>query len=152
MRLLTLMVFTLGACTAAFTHNDTDADQRDLTRMEGTWTMVSGEENGRKLSDEVRQEARLTIVSDQHLVHVGPMITNGTHKIDAAATPKTIDSTDLVGPLKGRMLLGIYELTDTEFKVCFAPHGKERPTEFTSKAGSGNFIHCWQRQHAFRAE
>ena len=33
-------------------------------------------------------------------------------------------------------LLGIYELTDDSYKVCFGPPGGERPTEFASKPGS----------------
>jgi uncharacterized protein (TIGR03067 family) len=152
MRLLTLLVFAAGACAAAFAGGSTDANNRDLARMQGTWTLVSGEENGRKLSAEVRATGRLTIEGDQHILDVNEMFIEGTHKINAAVTPKTIDSTDLAGPFKGRVLRGIYQLTDNEFTVCFAAHGKERPKDFTAKAGSGNFIHRWQRQDAAAAE
>jgi hypothetical protein len=32
-------------------------------------------------------------------------------------------------------MLGIYELKGDTFKVCFDPKGKERPSDFTGKAG-----------------
>ena len=33
--------------------------------------------------------------------------------------------------------LGIYVVTDEAYKYCLAPAGKPRPTDFTSKPGSG---------------
>jgi hypothetical protein len=44
------------------------------------------------------------------------------------------------GPDKGKTFLGIYELSSDDYKVSFAPAGKERPTELSSKPGSGNLL------------
>ncbi len=44
------------------------------------------------------------------------------------------------------VMLGIYELEGDGYRVCFAPVGKPRPSEFTSKSGSGNILQVWERQ------
>jgi uncharacterized protein (TIGR03067 family) len=49
------------------------------------------------------------------------------------------------GPDKGKTFLGIYELSGDDYKVCFAPAGKGRPVEFSSKEGSGNILQVWKR-------
>jgi hypothetical protein len=42
--------------------------------------------------------------------------------------------------------LGIYELEPDRYKVCFAPAGKPRPTNFSSEPGSGQILQLWERQ------
>jgi len=42
-------------------------------------------------------------------------------------------------------VLGIYELERDSYKVCFAPAGKPRPTEFASIRGSGQILQVWHR-------
>jgi uncharacterized protein (TIGR03067 family) len=123
-----------------------DAAKDDLKKMDGTWTLVSGEEEGQKLSDSTLKTAKAVIKGDKHDVKVGDKTYVGTHKVDPSKKPKTIDAMDTEGTNKGKTSLGIYELKDDEFKVCFAPPGKERPKEFTTKAGSGNILHVWKRE------
>ena len=38
------------------------------------------------------------------------------------------------------VMLGIYALEEGGYKVCFAPAGKPRPTEFGSTPGSGYIL------------
>jgi hypothetical protein len=42
--------------------------------------------------------------------------------------------------------LGIYELEPESYKVCFAPAGTPRPTNFSSEPGSGQILQIWERQ------
>jgi uncharacterized protein (TIGR03067 family) len=35
-------------------------------------------------------------------------------------------------------VLGVYELDGDEFRICYAPPGKERPKDFSAKAGTGH--------------
>jgi hypothetical protein len=44
------------------------------------------------------------------------------------------------------ILHGIYELDADMYKVCFPPPGKDRPREFSSKAGSSHLFQIWKRQ------
>ena len=53
------------------------------------------------------------------------------------ATPKAANTWDLEGPFEDQTLCGIYELNGDTLKLCFAQPGKKRPTEFTTKQGTG---------------
>src|SRR5206468_7845297 len=66
----------------------------------------------------------------------------GTIKLDATKKPKQMDATST----EEKVMLGIYKLDGDRYKVCFAPTGKPRPSEFASKPGSGNLLQVWKRK------
>src|SRR5437868_3285620 len=82
-----------------------DSPKSALKKLEGTYTMVSGEKEGKKLSEDVVKAASLVIKGNKHTVHVGDDTIVGTHKVNAAKTPHTIDATDTEGPFKGKTVL-----------------------------------------------
>ncbi len=135
-----ILLVTLGMLAAA-----PDDSATDLKNMEGTWVLVSGEEEGKSISEQTLKGSKLEIKGDKHNVKVGNDTFVGTHKIDASKKPKTINASDTEGKFKGKTSLGIYELKADEFKVCFAPPDKERPKEFTTKSGTGSMVHVWKR-------
>jgi len=67
----------------------------------------------------------------------------GTIKLDENKTPKEMDAIST----EKEVMLGIYRVEENGYKVCFAPAGKPRPTEFSSTAGSGYILQSWQRQN-----
>jgi uncharacterized protein (TIGR03067 family) len=116
-------------------------DARDLAAMKGTWSVVSAERDGKDVTD-----ATVTLTVDGAKVFVkrgDKQIFEGTAKLDASKSPKTIDVTqESDGELKGKTIPGIYELDGDTLKVC---SGKERPTDFTAAAGSGRFLRVYKR-------
>lgn len=114
--------------------------------LQGTWTLISGESNGKALTKEQVKDGKLVIKKDHYSVTLegGEAIT-GEQKLDSTAKPKTIDITDSNGDNKGKTCLGIYEVKGDEFRVAFAAPGKERPTKFSTKADSGQWMHVWKR-------
>ena len=40
---------------------------------------------------------------------------------------------------------GIYEIDGDNYKVCFAPPGKDRPKEFSSKGDEGLTLSVWKK-------
>ncbi len=75
---------------------------------------------------------------DKWMVKVGDQtVAAGIWKIDATKTPKEIDVMDETGVKNDKTKLGIYEIDGDTYKYCLAPAGKPRPTEFTSKEGTG---------------
>jgi uncharacterized protein (TIGR03067 family) len=67
-------------------------------------------------------------------------------KLDTSRKPRTIDTEQIVGEHRGKILQGIYELNGDTLRVCLAPPGKERPTEFSARAGSGNSLAVYRRE------
>jgi uncharacterized protein (TIGR03067 family) len=139
-----LLVVTAGLLVAA--GGKDDAASADVKKLQGTWRLVSGVNDGKKLGAKAIEGSRLTIEGNKHTVEVGGKTYKGTHKLGADKKPKTIDITDTEGPFKGRKVLGIYEVDGDEFRICYHPAGKERPKDFTASAGSGNNSHVWKRE------
>ena len=68
-----------------------------------------------------------------------------TIKIDPAKKPKAIDFT-MAGGGEKAVTHGIYEVSADTFKVCRPTEaGKERPTEFSTKEGSGLAMSSYKR-------
>jgi uncharacterized protein (TIGR03067 family) len=121
----------------------------DAKKTEGAWTLVSGEAEGKPLPEQIVKKSTLTIVGDKYTVRLGELgVKQGTQKLDSTTSLKQIDADDAAGPTVGRNL-GIYEFTaNGDFRVCFAPTGKARPTQFATTPENGQFIHVWRRAEA----
>jgi len=113
--------------------------------IEGTWKLMSGEQNGQEEPAEDIESSRLEIVGDQHSVTVGDLVMKGTHKLDTSQTPMTIDSTDTAGPFENMSVQGICKVEGDVFTVCFAGPDAQCPTEFTTKDGKATILHVWKR-------
>ena len=113
--------------------------------IEGTWKLISGEQNGQEEPADDIGRSQLKIVGDQHTVTVGDSVMEGTHKLDTSRTPMAIDSTDTAGPFENVSLQGIFKVEGDIFTVCFAAPDVERPTEFTTQDGKATMMHVWKR-------
>lgn len=144
-----LLLFTLGLLLAADEPKD-EASKKDLQQLQGTWLLVSAERDGKKVSEDDVKNVTLVVSGNKFKFLKGAEVgtaSEGTFKVDATKKPKTTESTADAGPDKGKKFLGIYEIESADLhKVCFAPPGKDRPTEFASKAGSGNILQVWKRE------
>ncbi len=119
---------------------------KDQKGLQGTWSLSSGEAEGKALTEEQLKDGKLEIRGDEYTVTLADKETvKGTQKLDPTQEPKTIDITDSTGPNKGKSCLGIYELKGGEFRVVFAAAGKPRPTKFATAADSGHWMHVWKR-------
>jgi uncharacterized protein (TIGR03067 family) len=114
-------------------------------KLDGTWKLVRGQQNGKPIAAEVFKSATLTIQGNKHTVKIGSDVMIGTHKINMSASPMTIDVEDTEGPYKGQTLHGIFRLQGEQFTVCFSAPGKDRPKTFIAGAGNGNMLHVWRR-------
>jgi uncharacterized protein (TIGR03067 family) len=137
----TLFVLGVGLLIAADAKDD-DAAKKELKKLSGTYVMASGESRAEKLSEESIKGAKLTIEGETYTAMFGEGAVMGTLKLDPTKTPKEIEATDS----ERKTILGIYKFDKDQFTVCFAPPGKERPKEFSIKAGTGDFIHVWKKK------
>lgn len=122
-----------------------DAVAKDIKLLQGDWVMQAFENNGKPISAEETKKIKLTIKGDRYMVTIGERKLELTFKIDPAKKPKAIDLIMEQGEKKS-VTHGIYEVSANTFKVCRPTEaGKERPTEFTTKEGSGLAMSSYQR-------
>ena len=113
-----------------------DAFKKDMEALQGKWQLVSMQRDGEAV--DVSKDASRVITGDKYELTLRPGLSiEGTYKIDPTAKPKKMETTATSGPYKDQELLGIYELSGDTLKICYAPPGKERPTEFKTKEGTG---------------
>ena len=120
--------------------------KKEMALLEGEWTMVSGEIDGQSMPEEMRKTAKRVVKDGQTTVTIGgQLFMKAKFTVDPAKKPRTIDYTMTGGPTEGKTQLGIYELDGDTVKFCFAAPGKDRPTDFTTKEGSGRTLSVWKR-------
>jgi RNA polymerase sigma-70 factor (ECF subfamily) len=113
-------------------------------KIEGTWVVMAAEREGKRVSGEdlapVDRQLIVRITADKVIFETpdGNTQSESRYKLDPAQKPKVIRLTLLTGEEKGKTVKGIYALEGKKLKLCLdARDGKEEPTEFESKAGSG---------------
>jgi uncharacterized protein (TIGR03067 family) len=140
------LLFVVTGLAAADDDKD-KAIKEDRKQYEGTWQAVSLEVDGYQTAED--DAKKITVVNEADgkwsVVVGGKAVARGTSEIDPTKKPKAVDLTVTEGDGKGQTALGIYEFKGDTRKVCLAPAGKERPTEFSSTAGSGHILAVLKR-------
>ena len=119
--------------------------KKDLEGLQGTWKLVSAMQDGKALPDDEVKKSTIVIKDDAfHFPGLAEDATSrsGTIKVDATKRPKHMDTIST----EKEVMLGIYELEGDGYRVCFAPVGKPRPSEFASNPGSGYILQVWERK------
>jgi uncharacterized protein (TIGR03067 family) len=144
---LPLVLLVLGALAADAPKED-DATRADVKAMQGDWAVASMVKDGDAVPDDDAQSLFRTVKGDEYTVYLfRKALGKGTFRVDATKTPRTVDYTPADGPAAGMQLPGIYEWTGKDsYRVCFALPGKERPTDFACKKGSGHTLVVWRRE------
>ena len=147
---LSVLGFLLVVTAAIATADDAkdEAIKKDRKQIEGTWRGVALEVNGDRAMEEDARKIMVVNGPDGtwSLLSEGKEISKGTNSFDPTKKPKTIDFTPTDGEGKGNLYMGIYELGENTRKLCFAPPGKERPTEFISLPGSEHILVNFERE------
>ena len=147
---LGLVLLLFASPRALYAAPQEHATTEELQKFQGTWAMVEGEVDGKKMSEEqVRQssitfaENRMTVASPQ----LSPDILTATlTKLDPTKTPKEMHWIRRTGPGAGKPVKAIYEFTgDDQIKICFDPSGKGAPAAFATAEKTGYVLHIWKR-------
>jgi len=143
-----LLISFAGLATAADTLGD-DA-KAELKKFQGTWVLISGEVDGKKVADEHAKQSKITwdghkislVTPHQSEETILAMVT----KMDLTKNPKEIHWVPSNGPSAGTTMIAIYEFDDgDQYKISFDPSGKGSPKEFSTKEGTGHVRHIWKR-------
>jgi uncharacterized protein (TIGR03067 family) len=140
MKLRVLGLLVIGLLVGA------DDAKKDAKKIDGSWTGVSIVRDGNAMPEDEAKNVLVTFKDGKYEVKQGgQMIGKGTIKVDTSKTPYQVEIMVEEGENAGQTELGICEVKDDSMKICFADPGKPRPTEFESKAGSGNHFVTMKR-------
>lgn len=135
-RLLLVVVVCSLAAGGTLQGGDKQTGADVLKMIQGTWKFTSQEMDGKPLPKEDLAKQTITFAGDKWTVRRdGKVIQAGTHKFNPSKKPGQVDAAVTEGDDKGNTMLGVYELKGDSLHVCFDPKGKDRPTDFASKAG-----------------
>ncbi len=113
--------------------------------IQGAWSCLLCENDGRTLPDEIRTKLRLTLTETIYKTMAGDQVLfEGPYQTNESKQPAEIDILATSGPFEGQSALGIYERTGNDLKLAYVMPGKPRPAEFRSIAGSGVANTTWQ--------
>ncbi len=128
-------VLLAGAVLAA--RADDKAKPTDQEKIQGKWTFVSGESDGKPVAADKIAKSVVVIGKDTILVRDGNNKTTWevSYRIDPTKSPRTITMQLTEGEFKGQKTEGIYQLEGDSLKLCYALPGGTRPAGFTTKEG-----------------
>jgi uncharacterized protein (TIGR03067 family) len=118
----------------------------DLKKLQGTWRIMRGEDQGKPVPPEKLQgnlvviEKQTMIANDKDHKKVYVM----TFKLDASRTPKALDMTITEGKDKGKTAKGIYALEGDDLKIAYS-FGVDRPKQFKTKEGDKHLFFVLKR-------
>jgi uncharacterized protein (TIGR03067 family) len=129
---------------------DNNVDQQELKRLQGTWVLVSGEMEGKKVVAEAIEASRMTYSGDTITLNTphqsAQPITSKVKRLDPKKAPREMEWVRSAGPGAGRTMQAIYEFDGMDtYKICFDPAGKGRPKEFATTSGGCKILHVWKR-------
>jgi uncharacterized protein (TIGR03067 family) len=120
------------------------AANADLAMLKGGWRLVSAENDGEKASANAVKLISISIDGNKLTIYhanAKEIPTPIPFTIDSAKKPKAFDQQ----PAAGQNILGIFELEDDTLRICTAAPGKARPTEFSAKQGTQQWLRVFKR-------
>lgn len=107
-------------------------------QLEGRWIVVShtldGDEQDTKGAKVHFAKGKFTLEEDNGEVQ------KAAYKEDASKKPSHIDLTGTEGIQKDQVFQGIFIRKGSRLTICLAPPGSDRPSEASSKEGSGHIL------------
>jgi uncharacterized protein (TIGR03067 family) len=140
MRLQLLAALAFGLLVATARAEDKPA-KGDKEKIQGTWTIVSGERDGQPIPEEAIKTIKLVFAGDKFTLDHDGRKSEGTFKLAPDKKPKEMDV-----DTEGQTVKAIYQLDGDTLKVAHGPPGEARPKEFPKKEGSGLSVVTLKRQ------
>jgi uncharacterized protein (TIGR03067 family) len=127
-----LLALTAGLLAGLAAAAPAPDKKEDKDAIQGTWTVVSGEEGGKPLPDQLKS-LKMTFKDDKFSYKSADDMKEAKYQIDSTKKPKQLTLTPSDGE---KPLEGIYELDGDKLKICINEPGGERPKDFSTKEGT----------------
>jgi uncharacterized protein (TIGR03067 family) len=123
-----------------------DESAKDVERFQGTWTLLSLENNGESATSEALKGRRLIVTGNESVFMEGERVfSRSTQKLDATKNPRQVDITQVEGDEKGKVTKGIYLLDGDDLTICYVYPGDGRPSEFKAGKDTGCILLKFRR-------
>ena len=150
-KLLAVGLLTLFSAMYPFVSQAmTETADKELNKLQGTWVMVSGDWDGKKIADADVSKSKVTYEGNKGQL-TAPHQSKETIffdiiKLDPSKSPNEFDLIRRTGPSAGKTIKAIYEFDgNDQFKFAFDPTAATIPKDFTTKAGTGYIRQTWKR-------
>ena len=129
------------------TTQDAESIRKDKAALQGVWKVTASASKGEKVpADDLKDLALLFRGDAIHIREGGKTAENFAFTLDPSKKIKEIDLTLKVGPQKGRVDRGIYQLDGDTLRICIQSNkDAPRPSEFRSPVGSDLWLVVLQR-------
>src|SRR5690348_1599565 len=134
---MNLTTLAIGALLLLGADAKSEAIAKDLQNFQGTWVVESMEMDGKPLAEDRRKAIKLTIDGENFTFETAKDSHGGLYKIDPTKNPKELNIVIIRGDEKGKVYLVIYKFENGKMIQGMRLDNKDRPKEFTGKAGSG---------------
>jgi len=146
MKVRILAVLVVGALSAVKAPAaEPEKGKTDADRIQGTWSVESVEQRGKKEPEDKVRDAKVTFAADgKGTVQMGTKEKAFRYALDPTKKTREIDITGAEGG-KEEVFKGIYMLDGDMLTICFAHPPEDRPTDFTTQEGSTRHIMVLKR-------
>lgn len=139
----------IAALTLTAVYGYASADEPAKSKLDGTYTIVAGEKNGKEVPADSLKGSIIVFDGDKVLGTDKDKkeFFGSTFVIDKTTTPFTITMMS-TAPVKGEKAVGIIEMKDDTVRICYALLGGDAPKEFKTQDKQ----HCFTMKRAPKSE
>src|SRR6266852_5147521 len=141
-----LVVLTAAIAAMWCLPSQDDTVKKELAALQGTWTLVSMEVDGKPVDAERLKSTTLTIKDSKYSLLARKQLHEVELILDPSKNPKEVDMKFLDGPNKDRVGRGIYQRDGKTLKICrgLDPQ-QERPKDFKTEGKINYFVMVWEK-------
>jgi len=141
----TLLLMAWMTLFFANSANAEDTTKTDVAAWQGKWQAISMETDGKQSPADDLKKISLSVQGTDYTFRNGDFQEHGTYRFLPNTDPRQLDIVVGDGADKGKVYLVIYRVEGDRLTICLRSDNKQRPTQFTGKAGSGQVLEVWQR-------
>ncbi len=123
----------------------TNQEKENLARWQGTFELISVEDDGKKTTGESLKSRKLTVEGANYHFQNGTFNEHGSYKFDLQQDPKHLDIIVGDGADKGKVYLAAFDADQKHVSICFQKKNEQRPDKLTGAAGTGTILEVWRK-------